>query len=173
VCIQVLNTCKRQELGFDIKRGKLCLGMLLGLPHLEMLGWGGIYRPQHNSSRWRKAAALCGTPDSPVPLSDAPSCWIYYRRWPLALQAFTSDSPDVAPDSPVPSLHQCHLKLVVGLQFPSARNSPACGTTILRFLDFAWYLLTFTCDLHNVFFWGVAFPNALVQVTLASYRLQT
>jgi hypothetical protein len=28
----------------------LCLGMLLGLPHLEMASWGGIYRPQHNSS---------------------------------------------------------------------------------------------------------------------------
>jgi hypothetical protein len=28
-------------------------------------------------------------------------------------------------------------------------------------------------DLHNVFFWGVAFLNALVQVTLASYELQT
>jgi hypothetical protein len=26
-------------------------------------------------------------------------------------------------------------------------------------------------DLHNVFFWGVAFLNALVQVTLASYEL--
>jgi hypothetical protein len=28
-------------------------------------------------------------------------------------------------------------------------------------------------DLHNVFFWGVAFLNALVQVTLASCELQT
>jgi hypothetical protein len=24
----------------------ICLDMLLGLPHLEMPGWGGIYRPQ-------------------------------------------------------------------------------------------------------------------------------
>jgi hypothetical protein len=54
----------------------LCLGMFLGLPHLEMAGWGGIYRPQHNSSRCRKEVALCGTPDSPVPLSGAPICWI-------------------------------------------------------------------------------------------------
>jgi hypothetical protein len=28
-------------------------------------------------------------------------------------------------------------------------------------------------DLHNVFFWGVVFLNALVQITLASYELQT
>jgi hypothetical protein len=53
----------------------LCLDMLLGLPHLEMVSWG-IYRPQHNSSRWRKVAALGGTLDSPVPPSDAPSRWI-------------------------------------------------------------------------------------------------
>jgi hypothetical protein len=61
----------------------LCLGMLLGLPHLEMVGWGGIYRTQHNSSRWRKVVALCGTPHSPVEASDSlmpmfgvPSSWI-------------------------------------------------------------------------------------------------
>jgi hypothetical protein len=33
----------------------------------------------------------------------------------------------------------------------------------------SWTLL----NLHNVFFWGVAFLNALVQVILASYELQT
>jgi hypothetical protein len=61
----------------------LCLGMLLGLPHLEMAGWGGIYRPQHNSSRWRKDVALYDTtyipvepPNSSVHLSGAPSRWI-------------------------------------------------------------------------------------------------
>jgi hypothetical protein len=33
----------------------ICLGMLLGLPHLEMAGWGCIYSPQHKISHWRKA----------------------------------------------------------------------------------------------------------------------
>jgi hypothetical protein len=28
--------------------------MSLGLPHLEMAGWGCIYSPQHKTSRWRK-----------------------------------------------------------------------------------------------------------------------
>jgi hypothetical protein len=64
--------------------GQLSLGgMFLGLPHHEMAGWGGIYRPQLNSSHWRKVVALCGTPDSParspnspVLLSRAPSRWI-------------------------------------------------------------------------------------------------
>jgi hypothetical protein len=32
----------------------LCLGMLPGLPHLGMAGWGCIYSPQHKTSRWRK-----------------------------------------------------------------------------------------------------------------------
>jgi hypothetical protein len=61
----------------------ICLGMLLGFPHLEMAGWGSIYRPQHNSSHERKVVALYGTPDSlveasdsPVSLSGAPSRWI-------------------------------------------------------------------------------------------------
>jgi hypothetical protein len=49
----------------------ICLGMFLGLLHLEMAGWGGIYRPQNNSSRWRKADALCDTPDSPVGSPDS------------------------------------------------------------------------------------------------------
>jgi hypothetical protein len=45
-------------------------------------GWGGIYRPQHKTSHWRKVTALCGTPDSPVvhrtvrcPLSTTRSRW--------------------------------------------------------------------------------------------------
>jgi hypothetical protein len=58
------------------------------------------------------------------------------------LQAFTPDSPDVTPDSPVASLHQCHLELAVGLLFPGAPNSlvlsagqSASGNTCLCFLD--------------------------------------
>jgi hypothetical protein len=130
---------------------------------------GGIYRPQHNSSRLRKAAALCGTPDSPVeapnslvPLSGVPSRWIGHRRCLLALQAFTPDSPGGTSDSSVTSLHQCHQELAVGLQFPGAPDSPACGTgqsgvldRIVRpwqhyssFLGFCLILV----DLHNVFF---------------------
>jgi hypothetical protein len=172
----------------------LCLGMLLGLPHLEMPGWA-------NSSCWRKVVALCGTPDNPVessnshvPLSGVPGHWIWHRMWSLAVEAFTLDSTDVTPDSPVASIHQCHQELVVGLLFLGAPNSPACstrlsgvppnsqvsstgqsarGNTFFRLLDFAWYLLIFSCDLHNVFFWGVAFLSALVQITLASYELQT
>jgi hypothetical protein len=48
--------------------------MLLGLPHLEMAGWGGIYSHQPSCSRWGRLLAM-GAPDSPVrhrTLSGAP-----------------------------------------------------------------------------------------------------
>jgi hypothetical protein len=41
------------------------------------------------------------------------------------MQAFTSDSPNGTPDSPMASFHQCHLELTVGLLFPSVLDSPA------------------------------------------------
>jgi hypothetical protein len=41
------------------------LGMLLGLPSLEVTGWGGIYSHQPNCSRWGRLLAM-GAPDSPV-----------------------------------------------------------------------------------------------------------
>jgi hypothetical protein len=124
-----------------------------------LVGWC-IYRPQLKSSRWRKAAALCGTPDSPVPLSCAPNHWIWHSRWPLALQAFTSDSPVSHRTvqwlfSPVPPGTSLWATI------PCAPDNPACatgqsasGNTFLRFMDFVWYSLIFACDLHNVFFWG-------------------
>jgi hypothetical protein len=43
----------------------MCLGMSLGLPHLEMAGWGVFIDPQHKTSRQRKVATFCGAPDSP------------------------------------------------------------------------------------------------------------
>jgi hypothetical protein len=53
------------------------LGMLLGLPHLEVAGWGGIY------SRWRRLLAM-GAPDSPVrrrTVSGAPPRHPVVRAW--------------------------------------------------------------------------------------------
>jgi hypothetical protein len=39
--------------------------MLLGLPHLEVAGWGGIYSHQPKCSRLKRLLAM-GAPDSPV-----------------------------------------------------------------------------------------------------------
>jgi hypothetical protein len=47
--------------------------MSLGLPHLEMADWGGIYRPQHKTIRWIKVVALYSTPNSPVGSPDSPA----------------------------------------------------------------------------------------------------
>jgi hypothetical protein len=46
----------------------LCLGMLLGLPHIEMTGWVVFIGPNPISSRWTESNNFLstGTPDSPV-----------------------------------------------------------------------------------------------------------
>jgi hypothetical protein len=44
----------------------ICLGMSLGLPHLEMVGWGVFISPNTNIAVGEKLLLLCGTPDSPV-----------------------------------------------------------------------------------------------------------
>jgi hypothetical protein len=59
----------------------ICLGMLLGLPHLEMAGRVVFIDPNTKLAIGEKLL-LCGTPDSlvgspdsQVPLSSAPSRW--------------------------------------------------------------------------------------------------
>jgi hypothetical protein len=58
----------------------ICLGMSLGLPHLEIAGWGVFIAPNTNVATGEKLLLLCGTQDSPVvhrtshcSLSGAPS----------------------------------------------------------------------------------------------------
>jgi hypothetical protein len=47
---------------------KICLGMLLELPHIQMSGWWGIYSLPHNSrcSTEKLLLLSLGTPDNPV-----------------------------------------------------------------------------------------------------------
>jgi hypothetical protein len=76
------------------------LGMLLGLPHLEVAGWGGIYSHQPKCSRWW---SLLGAPDSPVrhrTVSGASPRHLVVM--PLSLVDRWRLCPHVAPDSPVP-----------------------------------------------------------------------
>jgi hypothetical protein len=59
------------------------LGMLLGLPHVEVAGWGGIYSHQPKYSRWSRLLAM-GAPDSPVrhrTVSGAPPHHPVVRAW--------------------------------------------------------------------------------------------
>ena len=57
--------------------------MLLGLPPLEVAGWGGIYSHQPNCSRWKRLLAM-GALDSPVrhrTVSGAPPRHLVVRAW--------------------------------------------------------------------------------------------
>jgi hypothetical protein len=57
--------------------------MLLGLPHIEVAGWGGIYSHQPNCSRLGRLLAM-GAPDSPVrhrTVSGAPPRHLVVRAW--------------------------------------------------------------------------------------------
>jgi hypothetical protein len=39
----------------------ICLDMLLGLPHIEMAGWGGIYRLQPPYGYWTESNIFLST----------------------------------------------------------------------------------------------------------------
>jgi hypothetical protein len=56
-----MNICGWEGLSMST----IWLGMLLGLPHLEVAGWGGIYSHHPKTSRWWSLLAK-GAPDSPV-----------------------------------------------------------------------------------------------------------
>jgi hypothetical protein len=74
-----MNICGWEGLSMSTR----WLGMLLGLPHLEVAGWGGIYSHQPKSSRWWSLLAK-GAPDSPVPhrtVSGAPPRHPPVRAW--------------------------------------------------------------------------------------------
>jgi hypothetical protein len=98
-----------------------------------------IYRPQLQNSHWRKAAVLCGTPDSPMvhqtahcSLSGAPSrCSIRAGdRWRRRL--FHTGQSGAHTGQSGGLLFECHLELAVGLEFPGAPDSPACGHQTVR-----------------------------------------
>jgi hypothetical protein len=62
-----MNICGWEGLSMSTR----WLGMLLGLPHPEVAGWGGIYSHQPKYSRWRRLLAM-GAPDSPVHTGQCP-----------------------------------------------------------------------------------------------------
>jgi hypothetical protein len=60
----------------------ICLDMLLGLPHLEMAGWGGIYRPHPPNSCWTESSSFLstGTPDTVRCQPRLPTVEVYSSR---------------------------------------------------------------------------------------------
>jgi hypothetical protein len=75
--------------------------MLLGLPHLEVAGWGGIYSHQPNCSRWRRLLAM-GAPDSPVRRHVTLLLGLGAGRPMEALSSCGTGQSGATPDSPVP-----------------------------------------------------------------------
>jgi hypothetical protein len=74
-----MNICGWEGLSMSTR----WLGMLFGLPHFEVAGWGGIYGHQTNCSHWRRLLAM-GTPDSPVrhrTVSGVPPRQTVVRAW--------------------------------------------------------------------------------------------
>jgi hypothetical protein len=85
----------------SLSMSTIWLGMLLGLPPLEVAGWGGIYSHQPNCSHWRRLLAM-GAPDSPVRRHVTLSLGLR-ASWPLeALSSCGTGQSGVTPDSPVP-----------------------------------------------------------------------
>jgi hypothetical protein len=71
--------------------------------------------------------------------------------------------------------HRATVPWCTGQSGVWASDSPVCHRTVRcsTHRQFAGSTLGLFLDLFNVFFWGVAFPNSLVQVDLASCELQT
>jgi hypothetical protein len=91
-----------------LEMSTICLGMLLGLPHLEMAGWGVFIAPNTNRAVGEKLLLLCDTPDSPVvhrithcSMFGAPSHCPVRGGDRLCRRLFTPDSPVLTPNSPV------------------------------------------------------------------------
>jgi hypothetical protein len=92
-----MNICGWEGLGMSTR----WLGMLLGLPHLEMAGWGGIYSHQPKSSRWWSVPAK-GAPDSPVRHHVILPLGLGAGRPLEALSYCGTRQSGGTPDSPVP-----------------------------------------------------------------------
>jgi hypothetical protein len=91
---------------------------------------GCIYSPQHNSSRWRKAAALCGTPDSPV-VHRTTHCLVLVRlaialteQVTVGAAGFHTGQSGLHTGQSSGLLSVCHLELAVGARVPGAPDSP-------------------------------------------------
>jgi hypothetical protein len=76
--------------------------MLLGLPHLEVAGWGGIYSHQPNCGRLEKAAGDGRTGQCPVRRHVILSLGLGAGRPLEALSSCGTGQSGVTPDSPVP-----------------------------------------------------------------------
>jgi hypothetical protein len=104
----------------------ICLGMLVGLPHLGMAGWGVFISPNTKLAIGEKLCSRWYTGECTIHCLVRPAVGLTPQAT-VGSQAFTPDTPDVTLDSPMVFSPQCHLELAIELLFPSAPDSPACG----------------------------------------------
>jgi hypothetical protein len=119
----------------------ICLGMSLGLPHLEMAGWGVFIAPNtniaiggklllsvvHRTVRWGHRTVRC---PCPVRLAVSLSEQVTVGAQTFSHQTVRTSHRTVRcatrQSGGLPS--GCHLELAVRAAVPGAPDSPACGT---------------------------------------------
>jgi hypothetical protein len=163
----------------------ICLGMFLGLPLLQMVGWGVFIASPHNYSCWTEAAAFCWRthrtvrciPDLHCSLSSAlpcqPTVWVCSSR---PLDPTVTQTIRCTPDSPVlqPESARCgHLCAECPVSHRTVQCIPNrllftvwCANSVLAdcplhgfvrcFLELLLFLSLGLLCFFYVFFWGVA-----------------
>jgi hypothetical protein len=98
--------------------------MSLGLPHLEMAGWGVFIAPNTKLAVGGKLllSVVHRTVWCPCPVRLAVRFIRASDRW--CCRLYASDSPDFTPDSPVVFPPRCHLEPAVRATVPGAPGSP-------------------------------------------------
>jgi hypothetical protein len=72
----------------------ICLGMLLGLPHLEMTSWGVFIAFPHNYSRWTEAVAFCQRAHRTSTIQCPVLCHVSRQLWSVAVDRWIWLLPD-------------------------------------------------------------------------------
>jgi hypothetical protein len=131
----------------------ICLGMSLGLPHLEMAGWGVFIAPNTNLvvggklllSRSHRTVRWCtGQHTVPCPVRLAVTL---SEQVTVGATGFHTGQSELHTRQSGGLPSECHLELDVGDEVPGAPDSPACGHRTVRrqhtssFLDFSWIFL--------------------------------
>jgi hypothetical protein len=140
----------------------ICLGMLLGIPHLGIAGWGCIYSPQHKTSHWKKVVLSAAhrtvrwcTGQCIVP---CPVCLAIglTPQVTVGAQDFYTGHFGLHTGQSGGLLSTVHPRTSRWATVPGAPNSSVCGTGQSGALDQTvrmQHLISWTSlDLHNVFF---------------------
>jgi hypothetical protein len=104
----------------------ICLGMSLGLPHMEMASWGVFIAPNTNIAVGGKLllSVVHRTVRCPCPVRLAVGL---SEQVTVGVQAFYTGLSGLHTGQSGGLPSECHLELVIGARVPGAPDSPACG----------------------------------------------